>query len=374
MHTVDGRTGHGGGQVLRTAVGLAAALDQPVHITDIRAGRRRPGLMRQHLCGVQAVAELAGGTLEGAVLGATELTYHPAAAPASPVPRELRLDIGSAGGTGLVLQALLPLLLTRREALRVTVTGGTHNDGAPPAEFLQHTLYPLLRRMGAGLSLTLERHGFVPAGGGRVVVEVDPGGLPLRGITLDQCGTVLRRSATILTAHLPKRVGQREKSRLIERLNWPDEAVRVVEVDSDGPGNAVMLRVGMARGSGAQIEEDTGDGAATPALELEEVFTAVGRVNRSAVAVVNAAVEAYRAYRTSSVLVGPHLLDQLLLPAALAASPEEIGGSNSASGFLVAGLSRHARTQVAMLPQWLPVRIDEEAAASGNTLLRVRPL
>jgi len=39
--------------VLRTALGLSLATGQPFHITNIRAGRSKPGLRRQHLTAVR---------------------------------------------------------------------------------------------------------------------------------------------------------------------------------------------------------------------------------------------------------------------------------------------------------------------------------
>ena len=49
MITIDGSMGEGGGQVLRSALALAMCSQQPVRIENIRAGRKKPGLMRQHL-------------------------------------------------------------------------------------------------------------------------------------------------------------------------------------------------------------------------------------------------------------------------------------------------------------------------------------
>jgi len=54
MIVIDGAAGEGGGQVLRTALALAMITGQPFRIERIRAGRPRPGLMRQHLTAVMA--------------------------------------------------------------------------------------------------------------------------------------------------------------------------------------------------------------------------------------------------------------------------------------------------------------------------------
>ncbi|MCK4486170.1 MAG: hypothetical protein KAU38_05325 [Desulfobacterales bacterium] len=55
---IDGNYGEGGGQILRTALALAAILQRPVEIRNIRAGRKKPGLRPQHLMAVKALALL----------------------------------------------------------------------------------------------------------------------------------------------------------------------------------------------------------------------------------------------------------------------------------------------------------------------------
>ncbi|HMX12280.1 MAG TPA: RNA 3'-terminal phosphate cyclase, partial [Burkholderiaceae bacterium] len=49
MISIDGSQGEGGGQVLRSALTLSLATGLPVALHNIRAGRPKPGLMRQHL-------------------------------------------------------------------------------------------------------------------------------------------------------------------------------------------------------------------------------------------------------------------------------------------------------------------------------------
>ena len=58
MITIDGSMGEGGGQILRSALGLALVTGTPFRIENIRAKRKKPGLMRQHLTCVQAAARI----------------------------------------------------------------------------------------------------------------------------------------------------------------------------------------------------------------------------------------------------------------------------------------------------------------------------
>jgi RNA 3'-terminal phosphate cyclase (ATP) len=167
---IDGSFGEGGGQILRSSLALAIVTGQPVRLSNIRAGRRKPGLMRQHLTAVNAAAAICGATVDGERIGATELTFTPGAVRAG----EYQFSIGTAGSTTLVLQTVLLPLLTAGGPSRIVLEGGTHNPFAPPFDFLERAYLPLINRMGPNVRATLERPGFYPAGGGRIAIEIEP--------------------------------------------------------------------------------------------------------------------------------------------------------------------------------------------------------
>ena len=56
--TIDGSQGEGGGQVLRSSLAMSLVTGRPFVIENIRAGRKKPGLMRQHLTAVNAATEV----------------------------------------------------------------------------------------------------------------------------------------------------------------------------------------------------------------------------------------------------------------------------------------------------------------------------
>ena len=161
MLTIDGSAGEGGGQILRTSLALSLVTGKPFRIEKIRAGREKPGLLRQHLTAVNAAAAVGRAEVQGAALGSRELVFHPSA----PAPGAYSFAVGTAGSTTLVLQTILPALLTAPGPSTVTLEGGTHNPFAPPHDFLARAFLPLLSRMGAEVAATLERPGFYPAGG-----------------------------------------------------------------------------------------------------------------------------------------------------------------------------------------------------------------
>src|SRR5262249_21779317 len=150
MITIDGSFGEGGGQILRTSLALSLVTGQPFHIEKIRAGRKQPGLLRQHLTAVKAAAQISQAQVEGEKIGSTQLTF----APGSLMAGEYAFAVGTAGSATLVLQTILPALLRANAPSRLTLEGGTHNPFAPPFNFLTKAFLPLIRRMGARVETT----------------------------------------------------------------------------------------------------------------------------------------------------------------------------------------------------------------------------
>lgn len=104
---IDGSYGEGGGQIFRTTLSLAMCLRQAVRIENIRGGRKKPGLLRQHLTALRAAQQVCHAKVTGAELKSMTVTFLPRAIKAG----TYTCDIGSAGSTTLVLQTLLPALL-----------------------------------------------------------------------------------------------------------------------------------------------------------------------------------------------------------------------------------------------------------------------
>jgi RNA 3'-terminal phosphate cyclase (ATP) len=75
--TTPGRWFLGGGQVLRSSLALSLVTGRPLVIEKIRAGRKKSGLLRQHLTAVLAAAEISGAEVEGVALGCCILHSAP---------------------------------------------------------------------------------------------------------------------------------------------------------------------------------------------------------------------------------------------------------------------------------------------------------
>ncbi|MCA9262619.1 MAG: hypothetical protein KDA60_02175 [Planctomycetales bacterium] len=128
MIMIDGAEGEGGGQVVRSSLALAIVTQSPVTITNVRAKRKRPGLLRQHLTALRAAADICGAQVTGNELGSSHVTFQP-----GPVHGgEYHFRIGTAGSTTLVMQTILLPLLCAEHCSQVTLEGGTQDPLAPP--------------------------------------------------------------------------------------------------------------------------------------------------------------------------------------------------------------------------------------------------
>lgn len=326
MIKIDGSFGEGGGQVLRTSLGLSLATGQPFRIERIRAGRKTPGMLRQHLTAVRAAEAIGGAEVSGAELGSRELTFRPGRV----APGSYEFAIGTAGSATLVLQAVLPALLLAPAATEITLSGGTHNRAAPPFDFLARAFAPVLDRMGAKLDLTLRRPGFFPAGGGSFTAVVQPAEA-LAPVEIVERGRTLSREARAVVANLPYSIAEREVAVLQKKLGWLPEELRAETLKAQGPGNVVMIEISSEH--------------------VTEIVTAFGERGLPAEVVAERAAKEIRRYLKTGAPVGEHLADQLLIPLALAS-----GGS-----FVTGELSLHATTNMRVVERFLDVSfaVDE---------------
>lgn len=337
MLTIDGSEGEGGGQVLRTALALSAVTGRSFRIEHIRGKRKKPGLLRQHLTAVKAIAEICSARVNGAELGSRALSFEPAAAKHG----EYSFAIGTAGSATLVLQTILPPLLVAKGRSHIVLEGGTHNSMAPPFDFVAQTFLPLLHRMGASVSAELTRPGFYPAGGGRFEVHIQ-GGEKLVPLELMTRGALNELRIKAVVSQLPERIAEREARLLASALcDYPLD-FEAVTVDSAGPGNVAMVTV---RAEG-----------------LTETFTGFGEVGVRAETVAHRLAGEVRGYLQSDAPVGEHLADQLLIPLALA------GGGT----FRTTEPSLHTRTNADVIARFLPIRIAFEHDGAAH-LVRVTP-
>ncbi len=328
--TIDGAFGAGGGQMLRTALGLAAVTGQPFRMVNIRAGRPKGGLAEQHLQAVRAAAALCQARLQGAELRSKELTFIPGDLTSG----QVHIPIRTAGSVGLVLQSLL--IPATRLSLHLHIEGGaTYGKFAMPVHHLQHVLLALVHRMGWHADVVVKREGFFPKGGARVGVTCAPGELTF--LVLEEAGPI-RAVEGISVAHrsLEKsRVAHRQAEAASERLRAEvgvEAAVAVRYVEALCPGSGIQLWATTE----SSVLGGNGLGERGKPAEVVGAEAAEGLV------------EALR-----GGAVDPHTADQLIPYVALA------GGGL----YTTARVSDHVTTNAYVVEHFLPVAIQ---AADGR--------
>lgn len=290
MITIDGSQGEGGGQILRTSLSLSAVYGQPFEMVNVRANREKPGLKRQHLTCVRAVAEICGAKVVGDEVGSMRLTFEP-----GPIRGgAYRFDIGTAGSVTLVAQTVIPVLLRADAPSEVTITGGTHVPFAPVWEFFAETYLPQVQAMGGAVEAELVDYGFYPAGGGRVVLRIQPMKDNGAYYRLNDRGAYRGGTVVGVVANLDKSIAEDEVERVVCQLPNLNLRREVRTVDSVGPGNYCYAK-----------------------LEFEHVsvvISEVGTHGKSRKAVANSIVEKVKRFVNHGAAVEVHLSDQLLVP------------------------------------------------------------
>ena len=311
MLYLDGSYGEGGGQLLRTSLSLAALLGKSVKITDIRAGRAKPGLRPQHLTGVTALAQITRAEVDGATLGSRELTFRPRIIQGGSYFFDVAEKTGSAGAVTLVAQALLPPLLSAQEPTALTIRGGTHVAWSPPVHYLLHVFLPALAELGAEVALTLTRWGWYPRGGGEVHFTVKPAAqlFPRTWLTApDQAHFRAVSAASRVPAHVIRRQSKRLKERLGEGL--PVEEVEAASLDA---GSFVFLwgpRAGFhALGARGKPAEKVADEAVEEFLNFQKRRTALDRHLADQMLLYLARVQGTSAFTTEEIT--SHLLTNI---------------------------------------------------------------
>lgn len=341
MIVIDGSYGSGGGQILRTAIGLSALTGKPCRVENIRAKRGNPGLKEQHLQAILAVNQLSAGKLEGAKIGAKEITFYPGPdgeLKDSNSIRKLNINISTAGSIGLVLQALL-IPATVLFSLEINITGGaTWGKWAPPLSHLENVFFPLLTKLGYPVRIVSFKDGFYPKGGAEARIFVNKAKfVPLRLVERGEIRAIRGISAASLSLREQK-VAERQKEVTEQKL------FSYFKVKTD-------LQVGYARticpGSGIQlwlITANTILGA-----------NALGEKGKKAEIVGEEVAENLIREYESGGTIDSHTADQILPYLALA-----MAGGCSTTEIKVAKITDHCKTNIWVIEKFLPVKFEIE--------------
>lgn len=238
MITIDGSIGYG--QVLRTSIALSALSLKPIKIINIRKNRPKPGLQAQHLTGVKIAGEFTNAEIKGLNLNSTEVEFLPK----SHDIKSRKIDIGTAGSIGLLLQTLTPLLIFADDDVTLDITGGTFGLGSPTIQYMQHVTFPVLNKLGLPLpEIEIIREGVYPKGQGEVKITFHPVE-KLNPVKLLERGEINSIEGISFVGSLPENIAKRQansaKKTLIEH-GFLDAQIEKKVVDTASPGTSITL-------------------------------------------------------------------------------------------------------------------------------------
>jgi len=347
MIEIDGAYGEGGGQILRTAVSLSSLTMKPIRITNIRAGRPKPGLKNQHIAGIELAGMLVNATIKGLDIGSTDVEF---------VPHERRFgtfsyDVGTAGSISLVLQAVLPPAVLSSEPVVINLRGGTDVKWSPPIDYLNNVFTHTIAQMGPTIKINQKKRGHYPRGGGIVSCEVIPAN-EIKPLDLVEFGKLTKVRGISHCVRLPGHIAERQASSaedLIQmRLGVSPEITRESYQKGDdshlSPGSGIVI----------WAEDEHGVRLGSDML---------GERGKSAESVGNSAASRLIEEVSREMAVDSHLCDMLIPYLAIASGTSRIG---------VTKITSHLTTNIWATEHILGTQINLQSESNKSGILTVK--
>lgn len=365
MIEIDGSYREGGGQILRTALSLSCLFQKPFRIFNIRKGRKKPGLMPQHLTSVRAAQLLSGAEVTGDKVGSTELLFSPGETKGG----DFFFDIGTAGSTSLVLQTLIPAVVfsapfgkggqrwsnyagykLQNNKSTITLKGGTHVPFSPSFDYLSKSFVPFLKMIGIEIQLSISSYGFYPKGGGKIRADIHPAQStkPLEVMTRGKISAISGYSGV---GNLPISIAERQRDTMTEVIlsHITDlqcrPSIELLDVPTPGQGTFVFL----------QSESEYAVAG----------FTSLGKRGKKAEIVGEEAAEEFIRYYSTGAALDPHMADQIVLY--LSICKEE-------SGFTTSSITEHLITNLWVISLFREYQYSIEGEVGQAGLVRINRL
>ncbi|QPG96765.1 hypothetical protein C2857_005213 [Epichloe festucae Fl1] len=248
---LDGRTGEGGGQLVRLACGLAALTCQPVtiqHVRGNRRGGRGGGLKVQHVTSLSWLAKVTDAEVHGLAVGSENLTFKPRRSPAELVQRNFEIEADTdAASALLILQAIFPYVLfagnDTNEPVVLHIYGGTNVHWSLSYEYFDQVLMPVFEeRFGVRVQRELKTRGWNlgPRSRGHIALAVHPVRrgeslkfMPPPRFAYPSSYQVLRVDASIIAPRASHETVQEELGRSLGQV-YPDAEIHFEIVEDSG--------------------------------------------------------------------------------------------------------------------------------------------
>jgi RNA 3'-terminal phosphate cyclase (ATP) len=339
MLEIDGSFGEGGGQILRTSLSLSCLLNKPFRLFNIRRKRKKPGLMPQHLMGIRSLKLISNAGVDGDFQGSTELVFEPGEV----IAGDYFFDIGTAGSTSLLLQAILPPLIFANNRSSLILRGGTHVPFSPSFHYINKIFIPVINKLGIEVKAGIESYGFYPKGGGKIHAEITPAN-EIETVKCLERGEFKNVYGFSGVGNLPLSIAERQKNAALAILvsHGINAEVETISVPTPGRGTFIFLK--------AETENCLSG------------FSSLGERGKKAELVGEEAVKEFLDYYSSSACLDGHLADQIVLYLAIA---------KGESSFTTTEISRHLLTNLWVIEKFLDIRytIEGEMGRPGKVTI-----
>jgi len=348
MIKIDGSQKSGSGTIVRDAVSFSVLTGKEIHLINIRAKRKKPGLRPQHLKGVEACRQICQGKLEGVKIGSREIRFRPGGKING---GKFDWDIGTAGSTTMLAFTVLPLALFAPKPSTYEITGGLFQDFAPSAFHLKYVLFPILRKMGVDVDLKIIRPGYVPKGGGMIEIKVSPQKEKIRPIVMPEQGKISQIRGIALSSLLKeRRVSERMAKECQRKLRTKEHKAKI-EILYDSEDSPVYQKVSVQAGASLAIWVESSTGCLIGS-------DMAGKLGRSAEFIGREVAKNLIEDLESGATVDRHLADQLIPFCALAEGQSE---------YLIPRMTEHIETRL-----WLVEKILGAKTEVKNNLIRIK--
>jgi RNA 3'-terminal phosphate cyclase (ATP) len=342
---IDGSHGEGGGALLRTALCMSVLTQQPLRVENVRGATTHPGLDYEDWLLIQTLAGCCGAETVGAEIGSPSVSFLPTRRPKgiSGVLNEEPATPARSANALVIASSLLPVCARSGMYSQFQVKGETYGRNALGYDYFANVSLAALRKMGLYASVEQRESGFGRESWGDVAVEVEPS--VIQGIEWADRGRLLKCKAIVTSAELPPAVGLRAVAhleQLAKNAGVPMEA-EAVRTQARTPGIYVT----------AWAEYQCGIGGAT----------AMGARGLRAESLSQSVFESLMQWLATDATTDPFLVDQILLPAALA---------EGVSTFKTSLLTERFLTSVWVVKQFLPIHITVKGAEGKPGSVTIR--
>lgn len=340
---LDGSYGEGGGNLVRTALSMAAMTQQSVRITRVRGATAYPGIDIEDFLLAEALAQVCKAETPGLELGSNTLTFHPTIRP------KAFKGVLHSGETGrnpnaLVLQSTLAPILARSGALSsIQAYGETYASNSLTYDYFARVALPALAAMDIYGYPELLRAGFGREFEGEVSLEIEPSAI--KGLKWEDRGRLKECRCVIVTSNLPPSVAERGESHLKRLSTSAGVPIAIDHVDAPAAQSGAFVTCSALYQNGAGGSTAMG----TKGLRMEHL--------------VQNAFESLLRWMATDATVDPYLADQLLLPACFAEEP---------SVFKTPRLTKRFLTGVWVVKQFLPIHLTVKGKEDGPGIVTVR--